>query len=460
MNRFLRALCATSVVTGAFGVAVACGGKIGDGSSGGVTASADAGADKKVIPLPPPDPPPIDPFDADVGVDGVESVIVASEFGSEVQMAVSKTGRIVVDWIGIGIGAAGAAIRYSISDDGGKTWTSARTVGESVGDPVVGALDDGTFILGGLRADCPTIDTCQNGELFLSRLGVGETNTIPMPSLREPPNNAFIDHPWMIVHGEDVSLIGAVFPQDDAGAYQYGMTVWRSANGGDTFDRTEVVTATAANQVGVPRFCGGDGVRTWAHFYDGTTPTFGRIRWTDALDDGWTAANTTSAGGSSATLSTTGACASHADTLYAIIGEAASGGGGADETATYNDLHLMATSDLGATWLPLGVVAVSGASYLLPEINVEPDGTIDVFYYTGTNLNGPGRAEVVRSHDGGKTFGKPIVLGPNVRFVADRGSNSWLGDYNAVNFSAGQPVFAFGDNTTSPTRIRFARVVK
>src|SRR5205807_2503835 len=109
----------------------------------------------------------------------------------------------------------------------GTTFTKAATVGTTVGDPVVGALDDGSFLVGGLRANCPTIDTCTDGELFLSRIPSASTNVQVMPSLREP-TNAFIDHPWIAVHGQDVSLIGAVFPQDDGGAYQYGMTVWRS----------------------------------------------------------------------------------------------------------------------------------------------------------------------------------------------------------------------------------------
>jgi hypothetical protein len=433
-------------------VAAACGGSVSNEAP-----VVDAGPDRKATPPPPP-PPPEEP-DADITVDGVDSVIVAEEFGAEVQMAVAKSGRIVVTWIGIGVGAGGAAIRYAISDDGGKTWTEAKTVGDTVGDPVVGALDDDSFLMGGLRADCPSIDQCTNGELFLSRLPAGASIPQIIPSLREP-TNAFIDHPWMITHGQDVSLIGAVFPLTDAGAYQYGMTVWRSSNGGGAFDRTEVVVASETNEIGVPRFCGGDGIRTWAHFYDGTTPTFGRIRWTDALDDGWSAANTSSAGGNgSGILSTTGACASHGDTLYAIIGQA-EGGGGAEDTATYDDLHLMMTTDLGKTWIEQSVIAVAGAQYLLPEINVEPDGTIDIFYYTGASPNAVGRAELVRAHDGGKTLDKPRILRPDLRFVSDRGSQRWLGDYNAVNFSAGQPIFAFGDNSQSRTRVRFARVTK
>lgn len=449
----LRLALASSIMTG-FVAAAACGGAVDQQGP-----SVDAGPDRRTIPPPvvQPPPPPEEP-DGDITVDGVDSVIIASEFGAEVQMAVAKSGRIVVAWIGIGGG--NAEIRYALSDDGGKTWTPAKTVGETVGDPVVGALDDDSFLLGGLRADCPSIDTCQNGELFLSRLPAGAASTTAIPSIREP-TNAFIDHPWMVTHGQSVSLIGAVFPLTDAGTYQYGMTVWRSGDRGGTFDRTEVVAPTTGNEVGIPRFCGGDGVRTWAHFYDGTTPTFGRIRWTDALDDGWSATNTTSAGGNgSGGLSTTGACASHGDTLYALIGEAVTGGGGPDATPTYGDLHIMATSDLGKTWIEQSVIQSAGMQYLLPEINVEPDGTLDVFYYIGAMPNAPGRAELVRARNDGKTLDKPIVLRPDLRFVSDRGSQRWLGDYNAVGYAGGQPVFAFGDNAQAQTRVRFARVTK
>ncbi len=452
MIRFVRLAFASSLVAG-LAAASACGGSVATD-----TAPPDAGTVKNA---PPPAPPPVAPPDADVPTGPVSSSIVADEFGAEVQVAVSKSGRIVVAWIGLANGDA--AIRYAITDDDGATFTPAKSVGRTVGDPVVGALDDGSFLLGGLRADCPTVDTCTNGELFLARLPAGAADVTAIPSLREP-TNAFIDHPWMITHGADVSLIGAVFPMQDGGAYQYGMTVWRSPDRGGTFDRTEVVPATDANQIGIPRFCGGDGTRTWAHFYDGTAATYGRLRWTDALDDGWTTTNTASAGGvvAGGTLTTTGACAAHGDTLYAIIGQPVSSGGGnaMDATPTFGDLHIMATSDLGKTWTEQSVISLTGYQYLLPEINVEPDGTLDVFYYTGQTLDGPGRAELVRGHANGTKLDAPIVLKGDLSYVSDRGSPRWLGDYNAVNFAAGRPILAFGDNAGSRTRIRFAKLTQ
>jgi hypothetical protein len=449
MFRLARLLLACALLIG-LGAGVACGGAV---AQEGTPPPPDAGMTKKAPPTPGQDTP---PDTSDGSSDSpVVSSIVADEFGAEVQLAVSQTGRIVVAWIGIG--GAMPAIRYAFSDDDGTTFSRAASVGSTVGDPVVGALDDGSFLLGGLRANCPTIDTCTDGELFLSRLPAGATTLQVMPSLREP-SNAFIDHPWMSVHGEDVSLIGAVFPLQDGGAYQYGMTVWRSPDRGSSFERTELVVAQAVNEVGIPRFCGGDGTRTWAHFYDGTASTFGRLRWTDGLDDGWTATNSASAGGDGAgALQTTGACAAHGSTLYALIGTPASGSaGGMDVTPTFSDLHLVATSNLGATWTELGVLAVGSAQYLLPEIDVEPDGTIVIFYYTGDTLNGAGRAETVLRRAGAASLDPPVVLRSGLGFVADRGSPRWLGDYNAIGFAGGHPVFAFGDNGSSQTRIRFA----
>ncbi len=441
-----------SAVLVAIAAAAACGG----GVASETTPLPDAGPTKRKPPPPAPttDPPPDPPPDTNPG--GVPSSIVADEFGAEVQLAVSSTGRIVVAWIGIG-GGSDASIRYAITDNVGATFTKAATVGTTVGDPVVGALDDGSFLVGGLRADCPTVDTCTNGELFLSRIAAAATNVEVLPSLREP-TKAFIDHPWMAVHGQDVSLVGAVFPSNDAGAYQYGMTVWRSSDRGATFTRTELVAAEGTNQIGIPRFCGGDGTRTWAHFYDGTAATYGRLRWTDMLDDGWPDTNTGSAGTNAAgALTTTGACAAHGDTLYAVIGTPADGAGStADATPTFSDLHVMATSDLGKTWQEQAVIAVSGASYLLPEIDVASDGTVDVFYYTGAVERGPATAELVRLH--GSKADKPIVLRAGLSFISDRGSPKWLGDYNAIGYAAGKPIFAFGDNSTSTTRIRFAKL--
>ncbi|HEY8079099.1 MAG TPA: hypothetical protein VIF62_33435, partial [Labilithrix sp.] len=414
----------------------------------------DAGP-KKAPPTLTADPPPDPPPDNNPG--GIPSIVVADEFGSEVQLAVSSSGRIVVAWIGISLASSDATIRYAVTDDVGATFTPAASVGSTVGDPVVGALDDGSFLLGGLRANCPSIDTCTDGELFLSKMPAGATSVEMIPSLREP-TNAFIDHPWMSVHGQDVSLIGAVFPQDDAGMYDTGMTVWRSGDRGGTFQRTELVVADSANQMGIPRFCGGDGTRTWAHFYDGTTPTYGRLRWTDSLDEDWTATNTTSFGGDGGgTLETTGACAAHGDTLYAVIGTPGDPVGTTqDATPTFTDLHVLATNDLGQTWNEQAHVAVSGASYLLPEIDVAPDGTVDLFYYTGTAEKSPARAELVRIH--GTKADAPVVLRSGLSFISDRGSEKWLGDYNAIGYAGGKPIFAFGDNSVGTTRIRFAHL--
>ena len=238
-------------------VAGYCGGRVSEDKP--VAILPEAGPPTRRPPTPPPD------FDAGIDPDlnerDFQTTLVADEPGAEVQLAISAlTGRIVVAWIGTG-GGSGATIRYAISDDKGTTFTAAKTVGDSVGDPIVAALEDGSFLVGGLRADCTGgPDQCSNGEVFLGRIAPGATNIALLPSIFEPPNNAFVDHPWMSVHGGDVSIIGAAFPLV-SGAYQSGMTAWKSSDKGQSWARSEIVTATANAQIGVPRFCGGDGNR-------------------------------------------------------------------------------------------------------------------------------------------------------------------------------------------------------
>lgn len=435
------------------GAIAACGGSVRDDAPPAPTLAVDAGAHPRPDAAPPdagPPPPPPTDFD---------TTIVADEPGAEVQLAVSaKTGRIVVAWIGFA-SAQKAEIRWSLSDDGGRTWSAARSIGETVGDPVVAALDDGSFLLGGLRADCPSIDQCQNGEIFLARLPAGATTTGPLPSIFEGTDKAFIDHPWASVHGGDVSIIGGVFPIVN-GTYQTGMSAWRSTDHGATWARSEIVTANAAAQIGIPRFCAGDGAHLWAHFYDGDSPTEGTLRFTDSADDGWTATNTTPIGGAQSGPVTAGACVVAGDRVYALLGTDAtpSDPGGPDSVSpVYSDLQLFVSPDDGKTWSPVATIAKKGTQYLLPEISLEPDGTVDVFAYAGAEPDAPATAQMVRVDPNAKKAGDPLVVRDGLVFVNDRGSTHWLGDYNGIGW-AGAPVVAFGDNSTTMTRVYFGRL--
>jgi hypothetical protein len=436
---------------------IACGGGVRDDD----TPKPTLGADAAPPPHPKPPPEPVDSGPTTLPSD-FDTTEVADEAGGEVQLGVSPaTGRIVVAWIGLG-NPGRAEIRYAFSDDGGATWSPAASVGETVGDPVVAPLDDGTFLLGGLRANCTGgIDVCTDGELFLSKLAAKGSSLTPLPSVREPPSNAFIDHPWASVHGSDVSLIGAVFPLV-SGNYQSGMTAWRSTDHGETWTRSEIVTASASAQIGIPRFCAGDGNRLWAHYYDGDSQTEGTLRYTDQADDGWTATNQTTAGDPQSGLATTGACVVRGDTVYALVGtDATPDPGGPQESVTpiYGDLTVHVSSDLGKTWKTLASITKPSMLYLLPEIDLEPDGTVDVFYYRGTAPDAAGTAEMARiDAQTGKIAG-PYVVKDGLRFVNDRGSSRWLGDYNGIGYESG-PIVAYGDNATIQTRIYFGRLKK
>jgi hypothetical protein len=432
-----------------------CGGSVADEPTGLV--APDAG---------PPSPPPKThpkPPDDDASVDAPDlderdfkTTLVADEPGAEVQLAVSAlTRRIVVAWIGMG-GKTGATIRAAISDDQGATFGPAQTVGETVGDPFVAALEDGSFLVGGLRADCSAgADKCANGEIFLGRIAVGTTGISMLPSIHEPPNNAFVDHAWMSVHGGDVSIIGAAFPLV-GGAYQSGMTAWKSTDKGQTWTRSEIVAPSAGVQIGVPRFCAGDGNRLFAHFYDEASATEGTLRFTDTADDGWTTTNSVNAGGSPAgSLVTEGACVVKGDSVYMLLGTDVTVGGPDDAiTPVYSDIHLLVSNDLGKTWSDRVTINKPASQYLLPEIDLEPDGTVDIFYYRGMAAGGVGTAEMARVAGTSVTT---LVVRDGLFFINDRGSARWLGDYNGIGY-LDVPIVAFGDNMPASTQVRFGRM--
>jgi hypothetical protein len=133
------------------------------------------------------------------------------------------------------------------------------------------------------------------------------------------------------------------------------------------------------------------------------------------------------------------------------------GNQGESKSPLYHDLRVVLSDDAGVTWKDAGAIADAGALYLLPQVLVEPDGSIDVTYYRGTAEGGDATMELRRSTDGGVTFGAPKILAKDLKLVADRASRQWLGDYTSLVMGPSGAIAAFADNSTSTTRVRVSR---
>ena len=419
--------------------------------SGGVESAPPPAPTTASTEQPPPSKPPAKPDEPPVVDPDLEpSTLASTEWGAEVQMAISKTGRILVSWIGLSSG--GASIDYAISSDGGKTFGDTYKVKATspvLGDPVAAALDDGSFLVGGLEGTCTGISSCSEVSIFVSKIGPNtEEATVVTPAAE--PGNAFIDHPWMQVTDAGVFLIGV---SDDTSTAK--LTVWRTTDSGTTWDARDL--PLSAGQAAIPRFCSGDRTRLWAHYYGGSSSSYSTLVWADAATDTWTGHEVAPESPAHADAYVTGACTANDKIVYDVLGSMDDGAFGSEsesKTPLYKDLRIVSSDDAGVTWKDVGSIADADSLYLLPQILVEPDGSIDVTYSRGAVEGGDATMELRHSTDGGKTFGAPKILAKDQRLIADRGSKKWTGDYTAIVMGPNGPVVAFADNSLSTTQVR------
>jgi hypothetical protein len=268
------------------------------------------------------------------------------------------------------------------------------------------------------------------------------------------PDKAFIDHPWMQVTDAGVFLIGV---SGDIAGGASKLTVWRTNDSGVTWDTRDLPLSTG--QAAIPRFCNGDRTRLWAHYYGGSSSSYSTLVWSDATVDTWSGHEVEPVSPAHADALVTGACAGRGKIVYDVLGtmEEAFGGESESKTPLYRDLRIVSSDDDGATWKDAGSIADANTLYLLPEILVESDGSIDITYYRGEEEDGEATFELRHSTDGGKTFGAPKILAKNLELVADRSSRSWLGDYTALVMGPSGPIAAFADNSDSTTQVRVSR---
>ncbi len=337
-------------------------------------------------------------------------------------MAISAGGRIVIAYENYGVS-------YVISDDGGRTFSKPQALEHTWSDPVLAALADGSFVLGGTGVYFEQSDQ----KLHLSRLGKGQTSVGQLGVIDDREGG--LVHPWVHAKNDGFTTVASYVTQGG-----YGISSWRPQE--DlvlSFPRTDIAPVSNPPITLFPHFCNGNGNRIAVHFLDQDSPSRGRIVFGDG--ETWPVQAMPSESG----FITTGACAVNGDKIWALLGTS----DGVTPSA-YVDLAVLASIDGGKTWTKTATLSEAGSMYLRPQLIAEANGTLDVVTYLGPGPTNTARLAVVHVADE-RAPEVPIVLVSGLKFDPDGIEN-----FGAVGLVENQPAFAFVDTRGSSPRIRFA----
>lgn len=389
---------------------------------------------------------PSEPRDPEVLDLGVVSRSPLSSSEHEPTVAVTRSGRVVVAWIGRGTSAY--AIGYRISNDGGKTFGVAKELplpeGFSAGDPVAAAdAQDNLWLAWGIVKRDAGGNRIE-GHLFANQSAAGSDAFGPPVEVGDPSASVLYDQPRIVARdGGGLLYTYLEYAKD----FSASSIVAATSRDGARFSRQTVHASKSS--LGLPFPCEArGGGRLYARFFDSGLGVA-----LHASDDGgatWAVRTRLPEGREVEKVGgETPGCVARGDevwAMYAIEGEPATG---ASSFGTLGAIRLAHSADGGKTIDTRVDVhdPTVGKHFMFPEIAMEESGAIDVVYYAGDRPGDPNaRLVLSRSIDGGASFKATVVKEPNV-LETSRVRASWIGDYTGFAWTAPHLWFAYSDNT-------------
>ena len=378
---------------------------------------------------------------------------------AETHLAVAPDGRVLVAWIGFG---AKFGTGYAFSPDRGATFAAPELISGNLGDPIVAAGADSSFYIGYLDGTCSGAEVCTNGHVYIRKAAPGASTFGAPVDVSEANPAHFYDKPWLMRTG--TGGLVAIFNQRE-GQYPNNLDAIVAARSTDgvAWTRSFVVPVQPLGTLtSIPHACASrTGARVWAIFIDSTSATGGSLRWSD--DDGatWPLANQ----GQTFSLPSETAevqaydyrCVGNGNDLWVMYG-LGNGNGSAESIPSLKQIRIAHSGDAGKTFDRRTTIEIAGAAFLRPEIALEAGGAIDVLTYRGAKENDPsGRVERLRSTDGGKTFGAPVVERDPILFDASRATATWIGDYSGLVTDGADVFMSYVTNTTGKSHVAFSR---
>ena len=394
--------------------------------------------------------------DASTRTDISSSAKTTSE--GETHLAVAPDGRVLVAWIGLG---AKFGTGYAFSADRGATFTPPELVSGNLGDPIVASGADSSFYLGYLDGTCGAAESCTNGHVYVQKAAPGSSTFGAPVDISEGNPAHFYDKPWLMRTG--TGGLVAIFNQRE-GVYPNNLDaiVASRSTDGTTWTRSFVVPVQPKGTLAsIPHACASrTGSRVWAIFIDSTSATGGSLRWSDDGGATWPPANQGQTFSLPSETNVQGydyRCAGEGNDVWVMYG-LADGAGTAESIPSLSQIRVAHSGDAGKTFDRRTTISIAGASFLRPEIVIEPSGAIDVLTYRGARDDDPkGRVERLRSTDQGKTFGTPIVELDPLLFDPSRATPTWIGDYSGLVADGTNIFMSFVTNTSGKGHIAFRK---
>lgn len=377
---------------------------------------------------------------------------------SETHLAVAPDGRVLVAWIGLG---AQFGTGYAFSPDRGATFAAPELIAGNLGDPIVASGSDSSFYLGYLDGTC-TGGACTNGHVYVRKAPPGSSTFGAAVDVSEGNPAHFYDKPWLMRTG--AGDLVAIFNQRE-GQYPDNLDAIVAARSTDgvAWTRSFVVPVQPKGMLAsIPHACASrTGDRVWAVFIDTTSSIGGTLRWSDDGGATWPVANQGQTFSLPSELAQVQGydyrCAGEGNDVWVMVGLSPDPGT-EDAISPLHQIVVAHSGDAGKTFDRRTTIELAGALYLRPELVVEASGALDVMMYRGAKASDPsGRVERLRSTDGGKTFGAPIVELDPMLFDPSRATPTWIGDYSGLVADGSDILMSYVTNGGGHSHIAFKK---
>lgn len=377
----------------------------------------------------------------------------ASSYEAQTSLAADGKGGVLASWIAFFTDGS-SAIGYTVSRDGGETWTAPAYAkspdGRLASNPVVAVDGQGRFSLAwlGFRPDALTPDE----HVYVARLdAASETFGAPVVASDDgSATNRDFDKPALAVDANDNLLLTWADFTGASGGTPPSLTFARSIDG-TSFTRTTVVADASFGNLAalcLDSSAGPAAPLYLVHLGAGATVTLRR-----SVDQGKTWAPLAVPATSVVFQDIT--CAAHGSDLWITY---------ASGTAVFSpsqdspgDAVSVVHSATGGDAFDQPVTVSNGgagAQYLFPQIARSPAGDLLVAYYQG-KVDGPVKLMVASSKTGAAWTS--AALGTAGNFTVDRTLASWLGDYLGLASTAAGTFASYTENSAGKAHVAFAK---
>lgn len=406
---------------------------------------------------------------SDAGTGGASEGIVsqssASDFETDPRIAAAEGGGLAIVWMG-GRGADATHIGYTLSPDGGATWSDPAQIvspdGDSLSRPDVTNDRFGNFYVTYLSHRRGS----EGGKVYVAKAATGATTFGDPVVVSEPDTNGIHDTPrisrtrtgmYLVVYTQIINGISAIVSATSKDAEEWTRVVVTAD------DRHRVMPYACAARV-----AGSTPGRTWlTHLRESRV----LVTWSD--DDGVTWPGERGVDDDAqGRVAHPPTCVAQGDEIWITYGLTNDGQAKPSRPRRLVEIRTAHSIDGGETFeLHAPVHDPEAAPYFgVPQTALEDSDAVNLIYYTGQGFNdGVGTFRRARwtletlaaqadagAPDGGELGLSSALVQSPITFAASRESRKWVGDHVGLVWEDGKLYGAFVDNADDYSHIRFS----